>query len=125
MKEELFEKYKEVPNVVKYALIEKDYTNMYGKTKAQDLMCYMYDDTETFIFAFECALYGLGKTAKRNVLLKELAWFAFLEYEKLIETGWDVKEFPYLTGNWQKDREQFTTFVTDRELNKDWVKLIL
>ena len=42
----LFDKYKEIPTKVKYALIEKDYIRMYGKKFTEDKMRYMYDDSE-------------------------------------------------------------------------------
>lgn len=120
----LFDKYKDIPTEIKYAFIEKDYTNMYGRKFTQDKMRYMYDDSEDFIFAFDSSL-GLGKTIKKNVLKKEWSWMTFLEYEQLFKSGIFWEFFPQFFGEWVKDKDEFLKFFISREEQKEYVKLIL
>lgn len=122
----MFEKFKTVPREIKYALIEKDYSNMMGgKTRAQYEMKYLYDDSETFIFAFDNALAALSKTVKKNVILKELDWTIYKEYESLLKSGFMWEFHPNMSGEWKRDKEEFTKLYLDREIVKEWMKIVL
>jgi len=121
----LFEKYKEIPTDLKYMFIEKDYAKMFGKVEGLNQMRYMYDDTETFIFAFESALCEFGKVARKNLLNKYFNKISLNEYHGLLKSGFFWEFFPNLSGQYLQDKDFFTTFITERENNKDYVKLIL
>lgn len=122
----MFEKYKEIPTDLKYMFIEKDYIRMFGgKREAESRMRYMYDDTETFIFAFQNALCEFTPRVKKNLLKKYFESLALDEHYKLQGMGFFFEFFPNLSGEWLRDKEFFTKFVTEREMNKVYVKLIL
>lgn len=122
----MFEKYKEIPTDLKYAFIEKDYRSMFGgKREAEQRMRYMYDDTETFIFAFENALCEFTPRVRKNILKKYFESLALDEHYKLQEMGFFFEFFPQLSGEWLRDKEEFIKFITKREINKRYVKLIL
>lgn len=121
----MFKKYESIPTKLKYMFIEKDYISMYGKGFAQDQIRYMYDDSETFIFAFENALYEFSKTVKKNVLKKYFEDLTYKEYFYLLKSGMFWEFFPNLSGEYSQDKGFFTSFVTERENNKKYVKLIL
>lgn len=121
----MFDKYESIPTKLKYIFIEKDYVSMYGKQMANDQMRYMYSDSDDFIFGFENALYSFSKTVKKNLLNKYFEELALDEHYKLKESGMFYEFFPNLTGLWLQDKEKFINFVTEREINKEYVKLIL
>lgn len=122
----MFDKYKEIPTDLKYAFVEKDYTKMFGgKREAELRMRYLYDDSETFIFAFDNALAEFTPRVKKNLLKKYFENLTLDEYCKLQDMGFFFEFFPNLSGEWLRDKEFFTTFVTEREMNKEYVKLIL
>lgn len=120
----LFEKYKEVPTILKYIFIERDYRDMFGKSMANDKMKYLYDDSETFIRDFDNSL-SLSKTVKKNLLKKAWEEIAYWEYIKLVQSGMFWEFFPNLKGNWFEDKEYFTNFVAEREMKKEYINLIL
>lgn len=123
---ELFEKYKDIPTKVKYAFIFEDYKEMYGgKREAESRMSHLYDDSKTFIYDFDNALCEFGKVKSKNILKKAWEDMAYWEYIKLVENGWDIKKYPYFTGNWRNDSEQFISDFISREEKKEYVKLIL
>lgn len=104
----MFKKYESIPTKLKYMFIEKDYTKMCGsKREAQDRMRYMYDDTETFIFAFENALREFSKTVKKNLLKKYWEELGFYEHCELLKPGMFWKFFPNLSGKWLQDEVDF------------------
>jgi len=122
---QMFENYKEIPTDLKYMISEKDYTKMFGKTEGLNQMRYMYDDSETFIFAFENALAEFGKVARKNLLKKYFEKITLDEHFKLLKSGMFFEFFPNLSGEYLRDKDFFTTFITERENNKEYVKLIL
>lgn len=122
---QMFEKYKDIPTDLKYMFIEKDYSKMFGKLEGLNQMRYMYDDSETFIFAFENALAEFGKVVRKNLLKKYFEKIILDEYFKLLKSGMFWEFFPNLSGEYLRDKEFFTTFITERENNKEYVKLIL
>ena len=86
--EPLFKKYESVPTKLKYMFIEKDYHKMFGsKREAQDRMRYMYDDSETFIFAFQNALCEFSVRVRNNLMKKYWEDLALDEYYKLYNSG--------------------------------------
>jgi hypothetical protein len=122
----MFERYKEVPTDLKYKFIEKDYTKMFGgKREAESRMRHMYDDSETFIFAFENALCEFSKRVKKNLLKKYFDDLAWWEYGKLHETGMFFEFFGNLSGDYLRDKEFFSNFIAERENKKEYVNLIL
>jgi hypothetical protein len=125
-KTQYVEKYKEIPTDLKYAFIEKDYRNIFGgKKEAESRMRYLYDDSETFIFTFDNALAEFTSRVRKGILKKYLETVALDEYYKLQDMGFFFEFFPNLSGEWLRDKEFFTKFVTEREMNKEYVKLIL
>lgn len=119
----MFEKYKEIPTKLKYMFIEKEYRKMFGGIReANSRMAHMYDDSETFIFAFESALCEFGKVARKNLLNKYFEELAWSDYIKLAESG---SYFKHYSGKWLQDKEFFINFVAEREDKKEYVKLIL
>lgn len=88
-------------------------------------MRYMYDDSEIFIFAFENALCEFGKVARKNLLKKYFEDLTYKEYFYLLKSGMFWEFFPNLSGEYLRDKEFFTTFITERESKKEYVKLIL
>lgn len=122
---QMFEKYKDIPTDLKYMFIEKDYTKMFGKVEGLNQMRYMYDDSETFIFAFENALAEFGKVARKNLLKKYFEKITLDEHFKLLKSGMFFEFFPNLSGEYLRDKDFFTIFITKRENNKEYVKLIL
>lgn len=122
---QMFEKYKDIPTDLKYMFIEKDYVKMFGKVEGLNQMRYMYDDSETFIFAFENALAEFGKVARKNLLKKYFEKITLEEYYALLKSGMFWEFFPNLLGEYLRDKDFFTTFITEREMDKEWVKLIL
>lgn len=122
---QMFEKYKDIPTDLKYMFIEKDYTKMFGKAEGLNQMRYMYDDSEAFIFAFENALAEFGKVARKNLLKKYFEKITLDEYFKILKSGMFWELFPNLSGEYLQDKDFFTTFITERENNKEYVKLIL
>ena len=122
---QIFEKYSSVPTNLKYMLIEKDYAKMFGKVEGLNQMRYMYDDSEIFIFAFENALCEFGKVARKNLLKKYFEDLTYKEYFYLLKSGMFWEFFPNLSGEYLRDKEFFTTFITEIENNKEYVKLIL
>lgn len=122
---QMFEKYKDVPTDLKYMFIEKDYAKMFGKAEGLNQMRYMYDDSETFIFAFENAIAEFGKVARKNLLKKYFEKTILDEYYSLVKSGMFWEFFPNLSGEYLRDKELFTTFITERENSKEYIKLIL
>jgi len=123
--EPMFERYKEIPIDLKYKFIEKDYIKMFGKRMAQDQMRYMYDDSETFIFAFENALCEFSKRVKKNILKKYFEDLASYEYYMLKEHGMFYEYWPNLSGEWKRDEEFYIKFIAERENKKEYIKLLL
>lgn len=121
----MFKKYESIPTKLKYLFIEKDYTSMFGKSLANDQMRYLYPEHEKFIFSFENALASFSKTIKNNLLKKYFQELSQHEYYELKNSGIFYEFFPNLTGKWLQDKEYFINFVTERESNKEYVKLIL
>ncbi len=121
----MFEKYKEIPTKLKYMFIEKEYCKIFVKSEGLSQMAHMYDDSETFIFAFESALCEFGKVARKNLLKKYFEELSFKEYYELLTSGMFYEFFPNLTGKWLQDKEFFINFVAERENKKEYVKLIL
>jgi hypothetical protein len=121
----MFERYKEIPTDLKYKFIEKDYTKMFGKAEGLNRMRHMYDDSETFIFAFENALCEFSKRIKKNLLKKYFEDLALDEYYGLQDKGFFFEFFPNLSGNYLRDKEFFLNFIAERENKKGYVKLIL
>lgn len=122
---QMFEKYKDIPRDLMYMFIEKDYAKMFGKVGGLNQMRYMYDDSETFIFAFENALCEFGKVARKNLLKKYFERLSLEEHYELLKSGFFWEFFPSLSGQYLQDKEFFTNFIAERENNKEYVKLIL
>ena len=123
---QMFQKYECVPNKLKYLFIEKDYTRMFGSKREAELrMRYMYDNTETFIFAFENALCEFSLAVRRNLLKKYWEELALDEHYGLMKSGMFYKFFPNLSGNYLQDKEFFLNFIAERETEKEYVKLIM
>lgn len=122
----LFEKHKEIPTDYKYLLIEKDYSKMFGgKREAQERMRYMYNDSETFIFAFDNAVSEISKTVKKNLFKKYCEDLAWWEYNKILKSGMFWEFFPNLSGSYKEDEEAFYKFILERENNKKWLDKLL
>jgi hypothetical protein len=121
----LFDKYVEIPTKLKYMIIEKDYTKMFSKSFAQDQMRYMYDDSETFIFALDNALSMLSKAVRKNILKKYFESVALDEYWKVKESGMFWEFFPKLSGVWYEDKDSFINFIAERENKKEYIKLVI
>jgi len=121
----LFEKYKSVPNDLKYNIIRKDYKNMYGTRGAEDFMRYMYDTTDSFIISFDNAISYLSKTVIKNIIKKYWADLALNEHCGLVSSGMFYGFFPQLTGIWQKDKDLFFNFIAEREKNKEYYNILL
>jgi len=121
----LFDKWKEIPSKLKYKFILKDYTRMFGSKREAELrMKYMYDDTETFIFAFDNAVAEFSKVVKNNILKAYFQEIALDEHYQLIKSGMFYEFFPTLSGNWLQDKDEVIKFITIRENNKEYIKLI-
>ncbi len=119
----MFKKYECVPTELKYKFIEKDYAKMFGgKREAESRMKYMYDDSETFIFAFENALYEFGKVSRKNLITKYWEYLAWIYYVKLAQSG---SYFKYYSGVWKNDKQWFIDKIAEKENKKEYVKLIL
>ena len=123
--EPLFKKYELIPTKLKYIFIKKDYIKMFGKGFAQDQIRYMYDDSETFIFAFENALYEFSSRVRKNILKKYFEEIALDEHYKLHKSGMFYEFFPNLTGKWLEDKDYFISFIAERENKKEYINLIV
>lgn len=122
----LFQKYECVPNKLKYMFIEKDYKDMFGsKREVESRMRYMYDNIETFIFAFENALCEFSLAVRRNILKKYWEKLSLDEHYGLMKSGMFWEFFPNLSGKWLQDKEFFLNFIAERETKKEYVKLIM
>ena len=122
----MFKKYECIPTKLKYIFIEKDYAKMFGgKREAESRMKYMYDDSETFIFAFQNALCEFGKKVKKKLLNKYWEDLALYEHTRLQKMGFFWEFFPHLSGEYFKDKEFFIDFICEREAKKDYYNLIL
>ena len=122
--EPLFKKYESVPTKLKYMFIEKDYAKMFGKRMANDQMKYMYDDSETFIFAFQNALCEFSVRVRNNLLKKYWEELSLDEYHGLIKLGMFWEFFPNLSGDYLQDKEFFLNFIAERENKKEYFTLI-
>lgn len=123
---ELVDKYKDIPTKVKYAFIFEDYKQIFGgKREAESRMAYLYEESDTFIYDFDNALAWLSKRRAKNTMKRAWGDMAYWKYIKLVENGWDVKKYPYFTGSWRNDSEQFISDFISREEKKEYVKLIL
>jgi len=74
--DELSDKYKEIPQAIKTAIIEKDFKNMFGSRYSEFLN---YDSTDWNLL-LENAIAGLSRTVKKNILKKEWEWMAYKEF---------------------------------------------
>ena len=111
----MFESYKEVPTDLKYMFIEKDYSRMFGgKKEAQQRMRYLYDNSETFIFAFENALCEFSLTVRRNLIKK---YWEELALDLFMESG--------EKGKWGAVKQQFIDKIAEKEDKKEYLKLIM
>ena len=122
--EPLFKKYESVPTKLKYMFIEKDYTKMFGKRMANDQMRYMYDDSETFIFAFQNALCEFSVRVRNNLMKKYWEELSLDEYYGLIKSGMFWEFFPNLSGDYLQDKTVFLNFIAERENKKEYFTLI-
>ena len=121
----LFEKYESIPTKLKYMFIEKDYHKMFGsKREAQDRMRYMYDDSETFIFAFQNALCEFSVRVRNNLMKKYWEGLSLDEYYGLIKSGMFWEFFPNLSGDYLQDKTVFLNFIAERENKKEYFTLI-
>jgi len=119
----LFDKYKEIPTKLKYMFIEKDYTRMFGsKREAESRMTYMYDDSQTFIFAFADALCEFTPRVRKNLIQKYWEDLAIKEFLKIADSG---SYFKHFSGKWLQYKEYFCNLVAEREKDKEYVKLIM
>lgn len=111
----MFESYKEVPTDLKYMFIEKGYSRMFGgKKEAQQRMRYLYDNSETFIFAFENALCEFSLTVRRNLIKK---YWEELALDLFMESG--------EKGKWGAVKQQFIDKIAEKEDKKEYLKLIM
>lgn len=123
IRENLVDRYKEVPSKIKYALILKDLTRMYGKEFAENQIRHMYEDSETFIFSFENALAELSKTVKKNVINKTVENdIAICHYIRLEESGRLKELYPNSTGIWKDDKAEIIKSYWEQHGN--WIYLI-
>ena len=107
-----------------YYSIEKDYIKMFGKRMANDQMKYMYDDSETFIFAFRNALCEFSVRVRNSLMKKYWEELSLYEYYGLIKSGMFWEFFPNLSGDYLQDKEFFINFIAERENKKEYFTLI-